>query len=82
MRRVSRAGDYRVPAFAAVVRHFGPHFCLAVPYCWLMAGDLEGLLTQARTSRRGLRASSPAADQLVLGYAEPGEKAVVLDRVG
>ena len=51
-------------------------------FCWLIVGDLEGLLTQARTTRHGLRASSPAADQLVLGDAEPGEKAVVLDRVG
>jgi hypothetical protein len=43
-----------------------------------------GLLTQARAEVHGLRASAPAADQLVFGDAVLGEKAfrvVVLDRV-
>jgi hypothetical protein len=51
----------------------------------LARGKLSpGLLTQARAACHGLRASSPAADQLVFGNAVLAEKAfrvVVLDRV-
>src|SRR5438067_6535565 len=59
--------------------------CLAVPFCWLMARDLWGLLTQARADPSRVTGFLPAADQLVFGDAVLGEKArrvVVLDRVG
>ena len=51
-----------------------------------LSGQVEPVVVHDRVRRRPpawlLRAASPAAGQLVLGDAELGEKAVVVDQVG